>query len=187
MKKFLLFALFLAAGTIQAQNRFFTKNGKVSFDATAPSSPEKIQATNDKATSVIDVTTGAIEFGIAMKAFAFEKSLMQEHFNENYVESDKFPKATFKGMVTNLKEVNLTKDGMHPVKVKGTMTLHGVSKEVEADGTLTVKGGALVAGKSEFKILMSDFNIEVPSLVGDKVSKEAKIKVDINYEVLKTS
>ncbi len=180
------FLAFLTAG-VSAQNRYFTKTGKIYFDATTPSSPEKIEATNEKATSVIDAGSGAMEFAVLLKAFAFERALMQEHFNENYVESDKYPKSTFKGSVTNIKEVNLSKDGSYPVKLKGQMTLHGVTKEVEADGTLTVKGGAIVSGKSNFKILFSDFNIVIPNLVKDKVAKEATIKVDVNYEPLKAS
>ncbi len=188
MKKIILIiALFIGTGSIYAQNRYFTKAGKITFDATSPSSPEKIAGSNEKATSVIDASTGAMEFALLMKAFSFEKALMQEHFNENYVESDKYPKAVFKGNITNIKEVNLTKDGTYPVKVKGNMTLHGVTKEVTADGKLTVKGGAITTGISKFNILLSDFNIEVPSLVIVEVASEAKITVDINYDPLKAS
>lgn len=188
MKKTILIAfLALLTAGVQAQNRYFTKTGKVYFDATTASSPEKIEGTNEKATSVVDAGSGAMEFAVLLKAFAFERALMQEHFNENYVESDKYPKSTFKGNVTNMKDVNLSKDGTYPVKVKGQMTLHGVTKEVEADGTLTVKGGAIISGKSNFKILLSDFNIVIPNLVKDKVANQATIKVDVNYEPLKTS
>lgn len=110
MKKIILIVvLFITATNIQAQTKFFTKAGKITFDATSPSSPDKIYGTNDKATSVIDAASGAMEFALLMKAFAFDKALMQEHFNENYVESDKFPKAVFKGSITNMKEVNLQK------------------------------------------------------------------------------
>jgi polyisoprenoid-binding protein YceI len=189
MKKYILLSTLLLALTVVAhgQNRFYTKNGKVSFDATSPSSPDKIAANNDKATCVVDVSNGAMEFAILMKAFSFEKSLMQEHFNENYMESDKFPKATFKGSIENMNEVSLQKDGTYKVKVKGKMTIHGVTQDVESTGTLAVKGGALTAGKSEFKIKLADYNIEIPSLVKDKIAPEAKIVVDVIYEVLKSS
>jgi hypothetical protein len=188
MRKTLLIAILtiLAVGA-GAQNRYFTKTGKIYFNATTPSSPEKIEGTNEKATSVIDAGSGAIEFAVLLKAFAFERALMQEHFNENYVESDKYPKSTFKGNVTNMKDVNLSKDGSYPVKVKGQLTLHGVTKEVEADGSLTVKGGAIVSGKSNFKVLLSDFNIVIPNLVKDKVANQATLQVDVNYEPLKAS
>jgi polyisoprenoid-binding protein YceI len=182
MKKILFAIVLLTAFAASGQTKFFTKKGKVSFDATAAKSPEQIRAINENAISVIDINSGAMEFMVSMTAFNFEKALMQEHFNENYVESEKYPKANFKGTVTNIKEVNLSKDGVYPVNVKGNMTLHGVTKEVTATGSLTTKGGSIVSGKSEFKILFSDFNIEIPKVVTDKLANEAKIKVDVNYE-----
>jgi len=188
MKKiFFLLALIFVTHVSFGQTRVFTKNGKVSFDATSPSSPEQILAKNEKATSVIDLGTGAIQFAVLMKAFLFEKALMQEHFNENYIESDKFPKADFKGQITNMNEVSLEKDGVYPVNVKGKLTLHGVTKDVETTGTLTVKDKSIVSGKSEFVVQLSDFGIEVPSLVKDKLNKEARISVDLSYEPLKSS
>lgn len=182
MKKIILAITLLASISASAQTKFFTKKGKVSFDATAANSPEQIRAINENAISVIDVSSGAMEFMVSMTAFNFEKALMQEHFNENYVESEKFPKANFKGTITNMKEVNLAKDGTYPVTVKGNMTLHGVTKEVTATGSLTTKGGAIVSGKSEFKVVFSDFKIDIPKVVTDKLATEGKIKVDVNYE-----
>jgi polyisoprenoid-binding protein YceI len=188
MKKIIfLITLLVSTSLVFAQSRVYTKNGKVKFDATSPSSPETIVADNDKATSVVDMNTGAIQFAVLMKAFLFEKALMQEHFNENYVESDKFPKSDFKGQVINIKEVNLEKDGVYPVNVKGKLTLHGVTKEVEADGTFTVKDKTISSGKSEFTVQLADFDIEIPSIVKDKLNKEAKISVEMDYEPLKTS
>jgi polyisoprenoid-binding protein YceI len=184
-KKILSIILIAAAFTVNAQTKYFTKNGKVYFNATSPL--EKIEATNEKAVSIIDASNGTMEFSVLMKAFTFDKALMQEHFNENYVESDKYPKAVFKGNVTNMTTVDLKKDGTYPVKVKGKMTLHGETKDVEADGTLTVKDGGIEAGKSQFKIIPSDYNIEIPSVVKDKIAKEILIDVDVNYELYKTS
>ena len=181
----MLFVLMITAFAVNAQTRYFTKNGKVSFSAT--SAMEKIEATNEKATSMLDVSTGAIEFAILLKAFNFEKALMQEHFNENYVESDKFPKSTFKGNVINIKSVDLKKDGIYPVKVKGILTLHGESKDVTADGTLTVKDGKITEGNSKFKILLEDYKIEIPSLVKDKISKDVQISLELIYELYKAS
>ena len=186
MRKLILsFVLLTTVIAANAQNRYFTKNGKISFSASSPL--EKIEATNEKATSIVDISTGAIEFAVLMKAFTFEKALMQEHFNENYVESDKFPKASFKGTVTDIKSVDIKKNGVYPVKVKGMLTLHGETKEVNADGTLTVKDGNISEGKSQFTILLEDYKIEIPSVVKDKISKEVKIVVDLNYELYKAS
>lgn len=184
---FALLVMFICASSVFGQNRVFTKNGKVKFDATTPSSPELIMGNNDKATSVIDLGTGAIQFAVLIKAFLFDKALMQEHFNENYMESDKFPKSDFKGQISNMADVNLEKDGTYAIKVKGKMTIHGVTKDVEASGTLKVKDKTIVEGKAEFIVQLSDYNIDVPSIVNDKLNKEARISVEMNYEPLKTS
>jgi polyisoprenoid-binding protein YceI len=106
---------------------------------------------------------------------------MQEHFNENYVESDKYPKAVFKGAIQDFSKVNLTKDGVYPVKLKGKMTLHGVTNDIVADGTMEVKGGA-VTGKSKFTLKCSDYKIDIPSLVKDKVSNVVTIQVTAPYK-----
>ncbi|MFM8432567.1 MAG: YceI family protein [Bacteroidota bacterium] len=182
MKKILLAASLLTATFSNAQTKFFTKKGKITFDATTANSPEQIRAKNENVISVIDLSTGAMEFMLSMTAFEFEKALMQEHFNENYVESEKFPKANFKGSVTNYKDITLSKEGVYNVTVKGNLTMHGVTKEVSSNGTMTVKGGMLTAGKAEFKVNLPDYGIEIPSVVSDKLSKEAKIKVDLAFE-----
>ena len=116
-----------------------------------------------------------------MKAFEFEKALLQEHFNENYVESDKFPKANFKGTITNFSDVKWTVDGEYPVTATGKFTLHGVTKDVTSKGKITVKAGAISA-TSTFNILISDYNITIPSVVKDKINNSVKIDVTSNYK-----
>ena len=186
MKKIAI-VLLLIGGSLasQAQQRVFTKSGKIMFDATSPSSPEKISAVNEKAYSVLDVSNGNLEFMLLMKAFSFEKALMQEHFNENYVESDKFPKATFKGAVSDFTSVNMQKDGDYNVKVDGKLTIHGVTKDVETAAVLTVRKGTVISAKSSFKIVLLDYDIKVPTLVKDKVANEAKIDIDLLFEPVK--
>ena len=107
-----------------------------------------------------------------------------EHFNEKYVESDQFPKATFKGNIVNFKDVNLKKDGVYKVKITGEMTIHGVTKTVKADGTLEVKAAKII-GLSTFKLPLKDYNINVPSVVSDKIASEMTIKVQMDYSELK--
>ncbi|RTL56108.1 MAG: YceI family protein [Sphingobacteriales bacterium] len=184
MKKLLLSAtllLFTAAG-IFAQDKFFTKSGKIFFKCTK-SSIEKIEATNKSTTCVLDTKTGNMQFAVLMKGFEFERALMQEHFNENYVESEKFPRGEFKGQITNNKEVNYSKDGSYPLKVKGSLTMHGVTKDVETTGTLTVKQGKL-STNAVFNIQLSDYNISIPSVVSDKISNTVNISVDCLLEPL---
>jgi polyisoprenoid-binding protein YceI len=184
-KQFLLAFLLFATLKAGAQNKFFTKKGKITFDATTPTSPEKIRGKNENVVCVIDLSSGAMEFMLSMTAFDFEKALMGEHFNENYVESEKYPKANFKGSITDIKSVSLSKDGNQAVTVKGNLTLHGVTREVQAPGILTIQNHTLTGAKSELLISLSDFKIEVPSLVSDKLAKEAKVKVEVNLDPVK--
>ncbi|MBM3431408.1 MAG: YceI family protein [Bacteroidetes bacterium] len=184
MKKYLfLFSLLAITATASAQ-KYFTKNGTISFDATASGSPENITADNRTVTCVVDGSNGNIQFKSTMKAFTFERALMQEHFNENYVESDKYPEAVFKGVITNVSTISFGKDGSYPATVKGKLTLHGVEKEVESAGTIIVAKGKVTA-KANFNVLLSDYNIKVPSVVADKVSNTAKIAVNCGLEPLK--
>ncbi|MBI5856422.1 MAG: YceI family protein [Sphingobacteriales bacterium] len=164
--------------------KFFTKNGKINFDATSSSSPERIEGVNRSATCVMDAKSGAIQFAVLMKGFEFERALMEEHFNENYVESNKYPKSEFKGKVKDADEIDLSKDGTYKVKVKGDITIHGETKEVETEGKLVVQNGKINAD-AEFSVKLSDFKISIPGLVADKVSKTAKIAVSCSLEPLK--
>lgn len=162
-----------------AQNRYFTRKAKVVFRSDTPL--EKIVGTNTQGTNVFDSKSGQFEFAVLMKAFEFEQALLEEHFNENYMESDKYPKAVFKGTIVDVSKLDLMKDGIYPVKIKGTMTMHGVSKEMTTDGQFEVKG-MRVTGKSNFLIACADYKIDIPALVRDKIAKEVKVSIETEYE-----
>jgi polyisoprenoid-binding protein YceI len=174
-----LFVFLLTAAV--AQDKYYTRNGRVTFSASTPL--EKIEAVNDKGASVLDAATGQVEFSVLMKAFLFEKALMQEHFHENYVESDKYPKAVFKGSVQNLGEIRFASDGSYPMVVKGDLTLHGKTRPVEARGKLDVKKGVVTASIS-FSVTPADYDIEIPSLVREKIAKTVSVDVLAGYQVL---
>lgn len=163
--------------------KFFTKTGKITFDATAPKSPENIDAVNKNSICVIDTKTGDIQFSVLMKGFEFERALMMEHFNENYVESDKYNKTTFKGSITNNDAINYAKDGVYTAKVKGKLDMHGQSKDIDAEGKIAVKAGK-VQVSANFIAQFDDFKIVIPQLVADKVAKFAKISVDCTLDPL---
>lgn len=160
--------------------KYFTRTGAITFTSEAPL--EKIEASNQKATSVLDVATGKMEFAVLIKAFQFEKALMQEHFNENYMESDKYPKAIFKGAITDISQVDFAKDGTYPVKVQGRLTIHGETKEVASDGSITIENGQ-ISGKSTFEVAVADFKIEIPKVVRDNIAKTVVITVNVDYEL----
>ncbi len=187
MKTTLFATIFLtcAIASLFGQTKFFSREGHIFFDATSNRSLEVVEANNRAVSSVVDMATGQMEFAALIKSFRFERALMEEHFNENYLESTKYPKAVFKGKIADLKAVNIAKDGTYPVKITGQMTLHGVTKPLNADASLTVKGGQITAGKSSFSLTLADFNIKVPSLVADKVAKVVKVDVNVPYQPLK--
>lgn len=185
MKRILFFlALTIAMAGVASAQRFFTKSGNINFDATSSTSPDRVEGVNRSATCVMDTKSGVIQFAVLMKGFQFEKALMEEHFNENYVESDKFPKAEFRGQIVNNEKVNYTKDGTYPVTVKGKLSIHGQTKDVETAGKLVVAGGKINTD-AVFEVLLQDYDISIPGIVADKVSKSAKISVKCSLEPLK--
>ncbi len=173
--------LMVVSTSVQAQ-KYFTREGKVSFSSEA--SLENIEGHNSKATSVIDISSGRMEFAILIKAFQFEKALMQEHFNENYLESDKYPKATFKGYIDNIGSIDLSKDGEYEVIVKGDLTIHGETKAIESPGKIIVKDGHISASSS-FEVVVADYKIKIPSIVRDNIAKVVQINIAVNYQELK--
>lgn len=183
MKNFILLACgILFSISAFSQKRYFTKTGNVSFRA--GTSLEDIDGVNKSTTSVFDATTGQIEFALLVKGFEFNSALLMEHFNENYMESDKYPKSLFKGNIVNIDKVNFQKDGVYPVTVKGTLEIHGVKKEIETTGEFKVSGGTISAS-SEFSVVPEDYKISIPGVVRDKISKTAKIKITCSYAALK--
>ena len=183
MKQLLMACLLLAATlTVQAQSKYITKTGRIEFLSKAPL--EDIEAQNKTAAALLDTKTGDVQFSVLMKAFQFPKALMQEHFNSNYVESNKYPTADFKGTITNNADIRYTKDGTYTAKVKGTLTIHGVSKNIVSDATLKVNNGKIDAN-TVFSILLSDYKITRSGSVKDKLSNTITITVTTSLEPLK--
>lgn len=178
---FVLAALVLLTAPTFAQ-KYFTRDGKVKFFSDA--SMEKIEATNKSATAVLDASTGKMEWKVLIKGFLFEKALMQEHFNENYLESSKYPSATFKGEITNLSDVNFAKDGTYAAKVKGKLNIHGVEKDVETTGTVKVSGGTVTI-HSEFTVKCSDYNIKIEAGKVANIANDIKVTVNATLNPMK--
>ena len=166
----------------QAQDRFYTKNAKVNFYSETPL--EDIEAKNKSAVTVLDSKTGAIQFSVLIKGFEFKNEEMQDHFNDDYLESDKFPKSEFKGQIINNASVNYKKQGIYNVQVKGMLSIRGITKEVVTNGTVKVDNDGLKAN-STFNIALADYGIKISKLVGDKIAKNIKITVDTKLDPLK--
>jgi len=180
MKKILLPFLIICCTYISSKAQvFFTKNGMISFYSAAPI--ENIKADNNQVISIINTTTGELQFSLLINAFHFKKSLMEEHFNENYMESKKYPKASFKGKITDLSKVNFKVDGTYPVTVSGDLTIHGVTNKVTSTGTIAVKGG-VISASSKFPVKLSDYKIEIPKIVKDNIAKVVDVTVSCLYD-----
>jgi polyisoprenoid-binding protein YceI len=182
MKKVIFLLLSVAAfSTVNAQ-KYFTKSGKVNFFC--KTAMENIDAQNKSATSVMDAKTGQLEFSVLMTGFEFEKDLMQKHFNENYVESEKFPKSTFKGKIDDLTKVDFTKDGSYTVNISGTLEMHGQKKDLKTTATFVVKAGK-VSATSTFDVRLEDYKIKQDAAIKGISSSGIKVTVNVNYELFK--
>lgn len=158
---------------------YFTKNGRVSFFS--KTSLENISADNNQVLSVINMETGALQFSLLNNAFYFPKAKMQEDFNENYMESNKYPKSTFRGIITDIGTINLNNDGNYLVHVKGDLTIHGVTKNITAAGNLNIKDDHITSTAS-FKVLLTDYKIKVPAIVTDKIATDITVTISCSYE-----
>ncbi|HTL81391.1 MAG TPA: YceI family protein [Bacteroidia bacterium] len=181
MKKtaLLLIAVLATAVTMNAQIYKGTKT-KIDFFSYTPM--ENISATDTVATMLLNSATGDVIANISIKGFVFPNSLMQEHFNENYMESDKYPMASFKGKINE--KVDYTKDGVTSVTITGTLTCHGVAQPRTINATVTVKSGKVIID-SKFKIKLEDHKITVPEAVGTKIAES--IDVTVHTEMVNAS
>lgn len=170
-----LFCVALVLPSVARSQLYITRSGFIGFYS--KTALEEVRGENNQVYAVIDAGKKNLAFAALLKGFIFPKELMQEHFNENYVESDKYPKATFSGAYTG--DVPGDKDGTYKVNVKGSLTLHNVTRAIETPATLEVKGGHLL-GVAEFRLKPEDFNIGIPSIVRDKIDREITVKVNID-------
>lgn len=179
MRKFLFFGALMALSYAATAQKFMTRNGHIWFFSKAPM--EDIEAHNRQVTSIIDFSSGEIAVKVLIKSFEFEKAAMQEHFNRDYLESDKFPKATFEGKLTNLKSVDYTKDGTYPANVSGKLNIHNVSQDITASGSIKIAGGKVFIS-SKFTIKLIDYDVKIPSDYVKKIAQNIDINVDLSLE-----
>ncbi|MDN5214347.1 YceI family protein [Fulvivirgaceae bacterium BMA12] len=165
-----------------AQGKYFTRTGHISFFSEA--ALENIDAHNNQGTCILDSESGELALSVLIKGFEFEKALMQEHFNENYLESHKFPKSTFKGKITNLDDVNFDGNGKYNVKFEGDLTIHGETNAVSSAGILEVADNTINASAS-FPVTVKDYKIKIPKTVIDNIAKVVEVKVELKLEPYK--
>ena len=162
----------------EAQSNFSTKNAKITFFSSTPI--EDIKASADNAAAVLIGRTREIVFQVNIKSFEFEKRLMQEHFNENYMESDKYPYGKFKGKINQ--EIDFSKDGEYNVTSTGILSIHGVDKQRTIPGKLKISNGQ-VQLTSSFDVACADHRIKIPTLVITKIAEVINVKVNANLNL----
>jgi hypothetical protein len=175
MKKFILLSLLFVTAAMSAQDKMVTKTGKITFEASVPTF-EEVKATNSGVTFVLNSKTGEIASLAMMKGFRFKLALMEEHFNENYVESDTYPKATFKGNIVNFDANTLTATAKD-YTIKGKLELHGKTKDISITAKIR-KTEAGIEIISNFTINTEDYAIAIPSVVKSKVSNKVAVRIE---------
>lgn len=176
MKKNIIFLL-LTISLAGNSQKFVSSVSEVTFFSSSP--VEDIEAKNKKAKSIFDSETGNIVFMIPISSFQFDKSLMQEHFNEKYMESDKYPKAAFKGKIIGF---DSKMEGPQIVNAKGKLTIHGVEKSIDMQGEMTYKNGE-IALNHEFKVALKDYKIEIPQILWQNIAEIIDVKITFDYKV----
>lgn len=177
MKKLTILCFLLICNVFFAQEKLISKTGKIKLEASVPAF-EEIKATNSGVTVVLNTKTGEIASLALLKGFRFKIALMEEHFNENYVESDKYPKATFRGKIVDF-NLNILSSTAKEFKIKGTMELHGTTRDISILANIK-KNASGIEINSDFSILASDYNIEIPSIVKSKVSNKVNLNLEAN-------
>ena len=166
--KIILLLLFIP---LFGRDIYFTRSGEVSFFSSTPI--YDISAVNNQMTCVLDLETGSVSFRIPILGFNFPNGLMQEHFNENYMESDIYPNASFKGKINDWNKLKLSENPQEVI-LNGTMTIHGVSKQILEKGKISMKNNDVI-GSSNFLITVADYNVKIPKLVRDKIAKTVSV------------
>ena len=176
MKKTLLIVGIVIAGVPSIAQKFVTEKTYVRFFSDA--AIEDITAENRKTSSIFNSSTGEIVFSVPIRDFQFAKSLMQEHFNEKYMESEKFPKATFQGKIENYE---LEAGGVQEATALGKLTIHGVTKEVEIPGTIEKKNNKLLM-KTKFIVKLEDYGIEIPQLLWQNIAEQVEVTGEFTFK-----
>ncbi len=178
MKKLIHLCLFLAVGTVAAQ-KYYTKTGTTDFKASVAAF-EPVEAKSNSTTAVLKVDSGELAALLFIKSFHFKVALMEEHFNENYMDSDKFPKATFKGKLEGFNMSDLSSTAKE-YNLAGTLTVRGKTQEVATTAKVSKSGDKIIV-TSFLSVKPQDFGIEIPSIVREKIAKE--INITLNYELI---
>ncbi|TNJ43473.1 YceI family protein [Tamlana fucoidanivorans] len=179
MKHLLFYFIAFLSLNMYSQEKYLTRSGRVNFEASVPSF-EEVKAINNSATAILNGSNGELAALVLVKGFRFKNALMEEHFNENYAESDQFPKATFIGKIENFHSEQLNTTHQNVV-LKGQLTFHGETKPIEVNNLTFSKESNVIVMSGSFKVKAEDFSVKIPKIVRNKVSET--IDVSFNFEL----
>lgn len=183
MKKATLLIFLLAAVVFNNYAQTYkTRDGKIYFNPNKDQNQKDYAAASKEGTAVLKVETGDVALLVAMKTFHFNNALLEEHFNENYLHTDKYPNATFKGKLIGFSAAQLAKDGVYNISSEGEVTMHGITKGFKAPVKLTVKGKS-ASFDCDFKIKADDHKIDIPGLVKPKLAESTPISATIVFQL----
>ena len=178
MKRIFLIVLLLTGIIAANAQKYMTKNGFIGFYS--HTAMEDLKGDNNQVVGLLDVSTGEMVFQALIKSFHFDRALMEEHFNENYMESDKFPKSVFKGKITNLASIDFSKPGTYDAIVEGDLTIRDATNKITTKGTIEVTSGGINAN-AKFNIVPEDYKINIPGVVREKINKNLEVTVAMKY------
>lgn len=183
MKKFLLaVSLVVASAAVLEAQTYKTRDGNIYFNPNKNQSNKEYSALSKEATAIFKVETAEVALLVPMKSFHFNNALLEEHFNENYLHTNKYPNGTYKGKLVGFDKAMLTKDGEYKFSSEGKVELHGVSRDFKSPVTLVVKGG-VATFKCDFPIKAADYNIEIPELVKPKLMEATPLSATISFKL----
>jgi len=174
-----LFFLIIVSTVISIKSgaqSYFTRDGQISFFSKSP--VEDIKAENYQVLAIVDPVHNKLAFNLLIKGFLFEKQLMQDHFNEDVMESDRFPKATFTGSMNET-----VKEGLNHVHLTGRLTIHGITKPLNTMADLELKNKEL-RGTCKFKILLADYKIKIPAVLKNNIAPDILVTVNVDCKLV---
>lgn len=180
MKKAIIAIAVMCSTIFSAQaQKYLTKEGVI--DIYSETSLFVIEAKNQKVASILNADNGEIVVSTLARSFKFKEALVEEHFNENYMESHLYPKAQFKGKIVNFNQINTSKDGSYTIQIEGDLTLHGETRPVKTSGKLSVKSGSIIAS-TEFFISLENYKIKIEEQYKDRIKDEIKLTVHFDLK-----
>lgn len=174
-----VFTVFLFSSFVSDVQKYITKTGTIDIYSKTPLFT--IEGSNKKVASILNAETGEIVVSTLIRSFKFHEALVEEHFNENYMESHKFSKAIFKGKITNFSTVDLKKDGTYDIIIEGKLTIHGETNYIKENGSITVKDGNISA-KTQFSVSLAKYKVEVEKSYKDAIKDDILLKIHFDYK-----